>query len=336
VARPLAERRRELAERHGFACACDRCILEEGVHLPSPEREKRREELVEGSLSVPSLLTLSDQAQEESRYEDAERVARMASRLDPGNGDALHKAGVALLGQGRWAEAHAAWRAGYALAPDHPALAAQAAKDAAYDHPGLVESSPRPASASARAPDELVTVHAAGVWRTRTAMLSRAECAEWIALAEAAASKRGGWTTARHYAVPTTDLPVHAVPELLPRWNAFRSAKLAPFLAAAAPDLVRNGGANVRVHDAFVVRYDASAQHHLPMHRDQSSLSVTLALNDPGDDFEGGGTAFAAPVGETVSPEAGHVVAFRGGLRHGGAPVVRGTRYVVAAFLFTE
>ena len=26
------------------------------------------------------------------------------------------------------------------------------------------------------------------------------------------------------------------------------------------------------------------------------------------------------PVGETVSPEAGHVVAFRGGLRHGGAP----------------
>ena len=85
-----------------------------------------------------------------------------------------------------------------------------------------------------------------------------------------------------------------------------------------------------------VVRYDASAQHHLPMHRDQSSLSVTLALNDPGDDFEGGGTAFAAPVGETVSPEAGHVVAFRGGLRHGGAPVVRGTRYVVAAFLFTE
>ena len=111
--------------------------------------------------------------------------------------------------------------------------------------------------------------------------------------------------------------------------------RLAP-LAAAAPDLVRDGGANVRVHDAFVVRYDASAQHHLPMHRDQSSLSVTLALNDPGDDFEGGGTAFAAPVGETVSPEAGHVVAFRGGLRHGGAPVVRGTRYVVAAFLFTE
>ena len=254
MARPLAERRRELAERHGFACACDRCILEEGVHLPSAEREERREELVEGSLSVRSLLTLSDQAQEESRYEDAERVARMASRLDPGNGDALARRASRSSAEadGR----RRTWRrAGYALAPDHPALAAQAAKDAAPTSPGS-SSSPRPASASARA-DELAS-HAA-VWRTRTAMLSRAECAEWIALAEAAASKRGGWTTARHYAVPTTDLPVHAVPELLPRWNAFRSAKLAPFLAAAAPDLVRDGGANVRVHDAFVVRYDGRA-----------------------------------------------------------------------------
>ena len=61
--------------------------------------------------------------------------------------------------------------------------------------------------------------------------------------------------------------------------------------------------------------------------------SVTLALNDG---FEGGGTTFSAPVGVTARPETGHAVAFRGNLRHGGAPVTAGTRYIVAAFLFTE
>ena len=108
---------------------------------------------------------------------------------------------------------------------------------------------------------------------------------------------------------------------------------LGRFLAAACPEEVTRGGGNVRVHDAFVVRYDASAQHHLPFHADQSSVSVTLALNDG---FEGGGTTFSAPVGVTARPETGHAVAFRGNLRHGGAPVTAGTRYIVAAFLFTE
>jgi hypothetical protein len=44
-----------------------------------------------------------------------------------------------------------------------------------------------------------------------------------------------------------------------------------------------SGSDRVRVHDAFVVRYSAAAQHHLPTHADQSLLSVTLALNDAGE-----------------------------------------------------
>ena len=148
------------------------------------------------------------------------------------------------------------------------------------------------------------------------------------------AAARGGWTTSRHYAVPTTDLPVHEIPSLLPLWNAFLARSLGPFLHACFPKIVRAGGSNVRVHDAFVVRYDADAQRYLPAHIDQSEISVTLALNALGE-YEGGGTTFPDPLRVTARPDIGGVVAFGGDLRHAGAPVTRGVRYIVAAFLFT-
>ena len=37
-----------------------------------------------------------------------------------------------------------------------------------------------------------------------------------------------------------------------------------------------------------------------------------------------------------VRPDLGHVVAFGGGVRHGGAPVTRGVRYIIAAFLWVS
>lgn len=48
----------------------------------------------------------------------------------------------------------------------------------------------------------------------------------------------------------------------------------------------------VRVHDAFLVKYSAAGgQRSLPVHSDQSHLSLVIALNDPSE-FEGGGTVF--------------------------------------------
>ena len=35
-----------------------------------------------------------------------------------------------------------------------------------------------------------------------------------------------------------------------------------------------------------------------------------------------------------VRPDIGRVVAFPGEMRHGGAPVTRGVRYIIAAFLW--
>ena len=315
VTQDIASRRADLVARHGFVCSCARCVLESGADGANP--------------SVADMKRLADQAQEEARYEDAEAAARFVLKSDPTDGDAHHKIGTAMLGQGRWADAHAAWREGVAVAPDHPALSSQAAKDEAYA-PGV------PAADQTLCSVAFESVHDGGIWATpeSSPLMTEAECAEWVRLAEKAGEARGGWTTSRHYAVPTTDIPVHAIPDLLPLWNRLMRDKLASLLSAACPDEMPKPS-SVRVHDAFVVRYEAGAQHHLPMHVDQSAVSVTLALNDEGE-YEGGGTTFAAPVGKTVRPGRGHVVAFKGGLQHGGSPVTRGVRYIVAAFLFAE
>ena len=81
--------------------------------------------------------------------------------------------------------------------------------------------------------------------------MTESECAEGFRLAEKAGEARGGWTTSRHYAVPTTDIPVHAIPDLLPLWNALMRDKLASLLSAACPEEMPKPS-SVRVHDAFV------------------------------------------------------------------------------------
>ena len=92
-----------------------------------------------------------------------------------------------------------------------------------------------------------------------------------------------------------------------------------------------------------------SPQAHLPLHCDESVLSLTLALNDG---FEGGGTFFAHLEGSHLAESSlggsnlrgcgaavrsagpGSAVLFEGRALHGGHPVVRGTRYVLAAFFY--
>lgn len=80
------------------------------------------------------------------------------------------------------------------------------------------------------------------------ALFSPAECAAVVAEAEAAAAAaEGGWSTTRHYSVPTTDLPVHALPHTLHWFNAALRTSLAPMLAAQYP---RTVAAAHRVRDA--------------------------------------------------------------------------------------
>ncbi len=149
-------------------------------------------------------------------------------------GDAWHALGVALLGMERWGAARAVWRRGAALAPSHELLRSQVARDRAYlpqasppqQAPAEVAGGPDarfllgpsgrppPAAPPAAPPayDAYVLRGEARAFCTRAPLLSVHECAAAVAAAEAHAVAHGGWTTSRHYAVPTTDLPVHAVP----------------------------------------------------------------------------------------------------------------------------
>ena len=143
--------------------------------------------------------------------------------------------------------------------------------------------------------------------------------------------------------MPTTDIPVHAIPGLLQWFNRLLEDRLAPMLAAqfglpaAAGNKSesmnsdtslseQNGESSVTrtvdssnnmnkmrisVHDAFIVKYSCcqaassdpfsgAPQRHLPLHEDQSTHSLTIALNALGE-YEGGGTYFVA-LGDAVRP----------------------------------
>eukprot|EP00933_Yihiella_yeosuensis_P052389 TRINITY_DN50451_c0_g1_i1.p1 TRINITY_DN50451_c0_g1~~TRINITY_DN50451_c0_g1_i1.p1 ORF type:complete len:501 (+),score=73.41 TRINITY_DN50451_c0_g1_i1:64-1566(+) len=181
------------------------------------------------------------------------------------------------------------------------------------------------------------------VFRSREGLLSPGECSKVVSLCEAHAAKRGGWGTVRHSSVKTTDVAVEDIPELRPWLRSLMATRLAPFLAACYPRLADGSdlgprGERVRIHDAFIVRYDAEKDesYSLPAHSDISTLSFSFALNDGAEDFGGGGTWFKALGGRVIDASVGHAVAFAGPLRHAGHPVRRGTRFILVLFLYVE
>ena len=128
--------------------------------------------------------------------------------------------------------------------------------------------------------------------------------------------------------MPTTDLPLHELPETLAWFNGVMSSRVAPMVAAHSGV----AAAAVRVHDAFLVRYEAGAQALLPMHSDESEVSLTVALNPLGE-YDGGGTYYrparGGPPGARPRPRLRRLALPRQ------EPIVR-VRYIIAAFLYTE
>lgn len=131
--------------------------------------------------------------------------------------------------------------------------------------------------------------------------------------------------------MPTTDVPLSELKEVLPWFVSALSSKLLPALSSRYPQAAPQVS-QLRVLDCFLVKYSASAQNQLPSHADQSLLSFTISLNDPSN-YQGGGTFFQA-LGEAIdAPGAGHVIMFPGRVEHGGNPISAGTRYVIVLFM---
>eukprot|EP00656_Telonema_subtile_P031763 TRINITY_DN34768_c0_g1_i1.p1 TRINITY_DN34768_c0_g1~~TRINITY_DN34768_c0_g1_i1.p1 ORF type:complete len:171 (+),score=55.68 TRINITY_DN34768_c0_g1_i1:119-631(+) len=163
-------------------------------------------------------------------------------------------------------------------------------------------------------------------------MCIRDRCAWVVQQAEAAAQARGGWGTQRHYSVPTTDIAVHTMPEVLDWFNALIQSELFPMICAEYSQPFPHA---LRVHDVFIVKYDADqGQRSLPLHVDQSSFSFTIALNDVSE-YQGGGTWFD-DLKQSIRVDCGQVLAFPGNLLHGGGELASGVRYIIAAFLYYD
>ena len=148
------------------------------------------------------------------------------------------------------------------------------------------------------------------------------------------------------------------IPALRPWLRDLLKTRLYPLVAVAYPELADGStlDANrIRVHDAFIVRYDADKDKScsLPEHCDTSAVSFTVALNSNKSDnnnanngnssseFEGGGTWFEAlgdshKSGKVVDCDIGQCVAFAGPLRHAGFPVTSGTRFILVLFLYID
>lgn len=199
-----------------------------------------------------------------------------------------------------------------------PLIQTYTASDGAGGAPGR-----QPAALEPRAlAGPLGRVHVCSCW-------APAAC-RWLV---GAADAHGGWSTARHTSVPTTDLEVLAVPALRDWLLRETREVLFPTLA----HLYGFAPSELRYMDLFLVRYTADGgadgQRALRPHRDRSLLSFNVQLSDPRA-FDGGGTRIDALGGETIRPRAqGDMVVHSGKLRHAGVPVTRGTRDILVGFV---
>lgn len=308
---PVEHRRRVLLGHFGIICHCPRCCWEMKTNYENIDHEQ--------------YYRLSLQYLEEGRYEESALLLRYLLTRNI-SADALHLLGQCFISQGKWRLAHRIWYCAYALYPENPSLRMQIAKDRSYFQVRRMGLG-WPFNHML-----FLTEIARDVWTSSSAILDEERCNSWIKLAESSAVRCGGWTTSRHYNVPTTDVAIHTIPAILQEWNQLVHQQLYPLMSQFLPGLNRD---DIFIHDAFIVKYDsAGGQTFLPPHVDEGHWSLTISLNSTAE-YEGGGTIFH-PSGLLVQPEIGNCVAFRSSLKHSGAYISHGVRYIVAAFLFID
>ena len=325
-----------------FVCACIRCKCEcrwenrsaFKVHDKYSEMDSPDKDVFHWI----EIKNMADLAMQNSNFKDAYELYTLALNVKPNDGNMLHARCASVLEQGLLHQAHEMWREAYERCPEHEGIMLHNKKQDAYvQEINNIAMSPEKLSLSC---DSFTTLIPSKCFVTTSEcpILSSDECRMAINWAEAEAKARtDGWTTSRHYAVPTTDIPVHEIPPLLDWFNQVLRDRLRPLLSLQfGEDEVGKNGAHVLIHDAFIVRYDATGgQRHLPLHRDQSTHSFTIALNSTSD-YDGGGT-FVPVLEQAIRPSKGGAMSFRGDqLLHGGDPVIRGRRYIIVAFCYVS
>ena len=84
----------------------------------------------------------------------------------------------------------------------------------------------------------------------------------------------------------------------------------------------------------FIVKYQPEGQAYLRPHHDASSVTIVVALNQRGTDFEGGGTRFVRQ-NCTAFSNKGMTTLHPGRIthQHEGLQTTKGTRYILVSFI---
>jgi hypothetical protein len=283
---------------------------------------------------------------QQNRFCDALELYELILQSHPRDGNVLHARAAATLGtastsfgalghcNGYFLRAQRLWEEAGSIGEcsDHPQISLHVDKQRVYgtlDSHSLDENHEIDGSGS--------NIHYSSylnekcfVTSKATPLLSEEECQFIVKTAEEHCNSTSGWTTTRHYAVPTTDIPIHEITKLHVLFTKkLWLGKIRPLLRQQLKLSCRD----IFIHDAFVVRYDSSKQRSLPPHLDESSHSFIIALNS---EFKGGGT-YIHELGCVLSPTKGGMVSFEGGsLLHSGDPVISGKRYVIVAFCYID
>ena len=280
-----------------FDCLCLKCDFERhaGRQVFYEPMYLSIEEMQSEHVQFAPLYQLAATYMQDQQFMAVLNIGKHLIQSNDVTGDVYHLIGAALLSMDLWSEAHWVWGRGLALFPNHTLLKNEMLKYEVYSTANALEASTTPCNFIMHRSAE-----SGRIISSEGAVIDAAECAMVVAAAEEFAAAGSGWTTSRHYAVPTTDIPLHLLPDVADWFNRLISTKIAP----AFIKYFGKGVCWVRIHDAFVVKYHCSetspSQRYLPLHSDESTHSFVLALN-PASEYEGGGTYFV-DLGHTLRP----------------------------------
>ncbi|XP_019487107.1 PREDICTED: procollagen-lysine,2-oxoglutarate 5-dioxygenase 2 [Hipposideros armiger] len=130
--------------------------------------------------------------------------------------------------------------------------------------------------------------------------------------------------------VPTDDIHMKQV-DLENVWLHFIREFIAPVTLKVFAGYYTKGFALLN----FVVKYSPDRQRSLRPHHDASTFTINIALNNVGEDFQGGGCKFLRYNCSIESPRKGWSFMHPGRLTHlhEGLPVKNGTRYIAVSFI---
>jgi tetratricopeptide (TPR) repeat protein len=327
----VEQRDTAIQNRFGQSCICLRCRFE--IESKNYDNCSDNEQCLSTTLSNLELTRIGHYFLTQEKFIEAkqlyqqvlqETLSAPSKSHDINLADIYHALGAVELEMGRFLQAQRIWQDAY---HDHP--------EACKNHDGMMLQVEKMQSYNYFADERICqTINPVLTWDSPTPncfithALDNDTCEKMIRWAEESRS----WTRTRHYAVPTFDIPIHTVPKLV-EWfqNDFMNPIMEQLLAN---QFKTNNIGRFYVHDAFCVRYESSGTaNHLPLHVDESTHSLVVALND---DYEGGGTYFFD--GNIVlRPPKGSIISFRGDtLLHGGLAVTRDVRYILAVFMYYD